>query len=215
MHKMSRNINLEDEWARDMAALGIAADNAAPVFDEIRSQYASSLRHYHGLTHLRALLDLLQTYSPQPPGSPARLAIWWHDAIYDPLSSQNEVESAILAQSHLTQLGAKATVIERVCLLIEATKNHFSAPSFGSDDVFLDADIAILGAPHDVYMNYTKQIRAEYEMVPEPLFSMGRKQFLQNATKRPRIFKTDIYENAFGAQARANLARELEIHSTV
>lgn len=210
---MSISINLQDEWARDMAALGVAVDDAAPIFQEIHGHYASSLRHYHGLSHLRALLGLLQTYSPQEPGSPVRLAVWWHDVIYDPLSMKNEAESARLAQSHLTQLGVEAKVIERVCALIEATKNHFSAPSFESDDVFLDVDIAILGAPHDVYVDYTKQIRAEYEMVPEPLFAAGRKQFLQTATQWPRIFKTDVYEEAFGAQARANLARELGSYS--
>lgn len=206
---MSHNINLEDEWARDMAALGVELEAAKPIFEEIYRRHASSGRHYHGLSHLQALFYLLQTHSPQPAGAAVRLAVWWHDAVYNPLSAQNEAESAILAQAHLMQLGAAAPLIERVCELIEATKNHFSSPSFGSDDVFLDADIAILGAPDDIYQCYTKQIRAEYQDVPDVLFAAGRKHFLETAASWPRIFKTEVYETAFGAQARSNLAREL------
>lgn len=206
---MPTRIKLDDEWAWDMAALGVGLDAARPVFEEIHRQHASAERHYHGLSHLRALFDLLQTHSPQPAGSAVRLAVWWHDVIYDPLSAHNEAESARLAHAHLTQLGVHNSVIERVCALIEATRNHFAAPSFGADDVFLDADIAILGAPEEVYANYTRQIRAEYHQFPELMFAAGRKRFLESATQWARIFKTEVYETAFGDQARANLEREL------
>lgn len=206
------SIRLDDEWTRDMTALGVAPEAARPVFEEIHRQHASAERHYHGLSHLRALFGLLQTHSPQPAGSAVRLAVWWHDVIYDPLSAHNEAESARLARAHLSQLGVDSTVIERVCALIEATRNHFAAPSFGADDVFLDADIAILGAPDEVYANYTRQIRAEYQQIPDPIFAAGRKHFLETATQWPRIFKTDAYEAAFGDQARANLARELSLY---
>jgi predicted metal-dependent HD superfamily phosphohydrolase len=92
---------------------------------------------------------------------------------------------------------------------IPGTSGRFiSSPSFGSDDVFLDADVAILGAPDDIYVNYTRQIREEYKDVPDVLFAAGRKHFLETATSWPRIFKTEVYETAFGAQARSNLARE-------
>lgn len=209
---MSSSINLKDEWARDKAALGASAGNAISVFDAIQRHYGSPERHYHSLSHLQALFQLIETYAPQPAGSAVRFAIWWHDVIYDPLSSQNEVASAQLARSQLGQLSAGELLIERVCALIEATKNHFAAPSFGADDVFLDADIAILGAPDEIYWAYTQQIRLEYHQIPDPLFAAGRKRFLETATQWPRIFKTDIFEDAFGSQARTNLERELSLY---
>lgn len=211
---MSSSTNLKDEWARDMAALGAAADSAASIFEDINRHYGSAERHYHGLSHLKALFHLIDTYAPQPAGSAVRFAIWWHDVIYDPLSSQNEVASAQLARSQLGLLGAGEPLIETVCALIEATKNHFAAPSFGADDVFLDADIAILGAPDEIYWTYTQQIRLEYHQIPDPIFAAGRKRFLETATQWPRIFKTDIFEAEFGHQARTNLERELRLYQT-
>lgn len=209
---MAKPIILENEWATDMVALGVNMEIAEPIFLDIHFHYATPARHYHGLSHLNALFELLQAYAPQRAGSASRLAIWWHDVIYDPLSPKNESESANLAQIQLAQLGVDTALITRVCALIEATKNHFAAPSFGADDIFLDADIAILGAPEAIYTRYTQQIRDEYQQVPDILFAAGRKRFLETATEYPRILKTEVFETAFGSQARLNLERELKLY---
>jgi predicted metal-dependent HD superfamily phosphohydrolase len=144
------------------------------------------------------------------PGLLALRRVWrFGGMMYDPMSKENEAQSAVLARDHLTQLSAPTDLTAQTCALIFATQNHFTAPRFGDDEVLLDADIAILGAPHDVYARYTAQIRAEYHIVPAPLFAAGRTRFLQGAAGWSRIFKTDVFETAYGDQARANLAWEL------
>jgi predicted metal-dependent HD superfamily phosphohydrolase len=202
-------IDLAQEWATDMVAVGASGDMADAVYGMIIEYYGQSGRHYHGIGHLQALFGLLAQHVPQAPGAATRLAVWWHDVIYEALSGDNEAKSGELARAHLTQLGAPTALMERVCALIIATKNHFAAPSFGEDDVFLDADIAILGAPDDVYRRYTQQVRAEYAMVPTQRFNLGRVGFLKSASAFPRLFKTDVFEAIYGPQARINMAQEL------
>lgn len=207
---MNNHIDLHKQWAADMAALRAEANKASDILATILAQYGQEGRHYHGVAHLQALFGLIDAHAPRPAGAAVHLAIWWHDVIYDPLSKENEAQSALMAREHLTLLGAPTALIDQTCALIIATQDHFTAPSFGDEDVFLDADIAILGAPRDSYQRYVDQIRAEYHMVPEPLFTAGRTRFLQGAAGWSGFFKTDVFEAKFGDTARANLAWELE-----
>jgi predicted metal-dependent HD superfamily phosphohydrolase len=202
-------IDLVGEWATDMMALGASGQTADAIYAIIIEQYRQSGRHYHGIGHLQALFGLLAQHASQAAGAATRLAVWWHDVIYEALSGDNEAKSADMARAHLTRLGAPNALTQHVCALILATKNHFTAPSFGQDDVFLDADIAILGAPDDVYRRYTQQVRAEYAMVPTQRFNQGRAGFLRAASAFPRLFKTDLFEAVYGPQARINMAQEL------
>lgn len=199
---------LEGEWRRDAARF--SSSGADEVFENLVSRHSEPQRRYHGLGHLAALLDLLARHAPHiPPGAASRLAIWWHDAVYDPTKHDNEDQSAILAREHLTRLSASAGLIDETCRLILTTKNHWDGPSAGDGDHFLDADIAILGAPPAVYDAYATGVRQEYAWAPEPAYRAGRSAFLTKALARPRLFRTDAFENAYAAQARANMQREL------
>lgn len=180
------------------------------IFQDIIARHSEPSRHYHGLSHLTALFDLLTTHAPQvQPGSAPRLAVWWHDAVYDATRSDNEERSAELARENLARLNADVALIEDVVGLIHTTRNHWNGPPAGNGDYFLDADIAILGAPPNIYAQYTIDVRHEYTWVPEPAFRAGRSGFLAGALARPRLFRTDAFEAAYAAQARANMQQEL------
>jgi predicted metal-dependent HD superfamily phosphohydrolase len=201
---------LAREWASDMDALCVRAADAAPVLIELLSRHGEAQRRYHGAGHLVALFDLLEAHAPQiAPGAPSRLAVWWHDAIYDPLSRENESRSADLARNHLAALQTAPAAIDEVCRLILMTKNHWDGPTAGEGDLFLDADIAILGAPPQVYVRYTVDVRQEYAFATDDQFRIGRSAFLEAALARPRLFRTDAFESAFAAQARVNMNEEL------
>lgn len=201
-------VTLESEWRKDAARF--SAVQANKIFDELVARHSESQRSYHGLSHLTALLDLMNKHAAHiAPGSAPRLAIWWHDAIYDPTKHDNEEQSALLARTDLTRLNALPDVIEQVTGIILITKNHWAGPSAGEGDYFLDADIAILGAPSSVYDRYTSGVRQEYAWAPDPAFRAGRTAFLTNALTWPRLFRTDVFENAYAGQARENMRREL------
>ena len=205
---MSTIALLETEWRKDIASFSSSA--AAEIFADIVARHSEPQRRYHGLGHLTALLELLTKHAPQvQPGSSSRLAIWWHDAVYDPTRPDNEEQSAVLARKHLERLSATPDLIDDVGYLILRTKNHWFGPSAEEGDLFIDADIAILGAPPAIYEAYTAGVRQEYAWATDDAFRAGRSAFLTKALTWPRLFRTDVFETAYAAQARENMAREL------
>jgi predicted metal-dependent HD superfamily phosphohydrolase len=155
---------------------------------------------------LTALFHLLTTHAPQvQPGSAARLAVWWHDAVYDAIYSDNEERSAELAHENLSRLNADATLAEDVIRRIHVTKNHWNGPPAGEGDYFLDADTVVLGARPNIYNQYMIDVRQEYAWAPYPAVRAGCSVFLIGALARSRLFRTDVFEAAYAAQAHENM----------
>ena len=80
----------------------------------------------------------------------AELAIWYHDAIYEPAASDNEARSADLLRADMTGLAAPA-LLEWAETLVRLTATHDlpdGMPSVLAADaaLFLDLDMAVLGA---------------------------------------------------------------------
>jgi predicted metal-dependent HD superfamily phosphohydrolase len=201
---------LFEAWDRDVHGMNVETRTASDILGDLMRRHSEPHRRYHGLSHLTALLDLMNAHAPHmAPGSPPRLAIWWHDAIYNPQARDNEERSSDLAGDHLIRLGAPTGLIEQTCTVILMTRNHWDGPSAGDGDYFLDADIAILGAPPAVYDAYAANVRQEYAFAPDDLFRAGRSAFLKSALARQRLFRTGVFEAAYAPQARANMQREL------
>jgi predicted metal-dependent HD superfamily phosphohydrolase len=201
---------LERRWADTADALGLSPDVSRVLFAEIVKRHSDRHRHYHGLTHLKALFDVLQPVWPEL-ADPVRveLAIWFHDIIYRPMRTDNEAKSAALAARRLQAAGVARDLVDRVMALIAATAQHQDGGRDTDDALFLDADFSILGAPPDIYDAYTLGVRKEYRLVPAPMFKAGRAKFLRQALARDRVFHTDYFERTYGDQARENMAREL------
>ena len=66
-----------------------------PILSELRIIYAHPSRAYHNLEHIHNMLEKL-TESEKLAESPHRiiLAIWFHDSVYDPRRTDNELKSA-------------------------------------------------------------------------------------------------------------------------
>src|SRR5512138_1006779 len=76
---------------------------ASGYFDVLDALYAEPHRKYHGMHHIENLLQRLDMLTPfSRPGFDrfleAEVAIWFHDAVYDIRSKQNEETSALLAR---------------------------------------------------------------------------------------------------------------------
>jgi predicted metal-dependent HD superfamily phosphohydrolase len=152
----------------------------------------------HTLTHLTRIFDCLELHGEEI-GDPARLAFaaWYHDVVYDPRRTDNEAKSAERAMKELDALGAPNDVRSHVVQLILATKNHMAGGRDYDDDIFLDADFAILGSPHDEYRQYVVDVRAEYAHVDDAAWLNGRGTFLKKISAAPRIFRTGIFEGEY------------------
>lgn len=203
--KSVRN-KLARRWHRLMGTLGIAEEAAWGVFEDLCRRYSEAHRAYHNQAHLEALFSLLDAYAI-PEGPAVALAVWFHDAVYDPTRTDNEEQSAILAQTQLKGLGLKASLSERVGELIRVTQTHQARDA--TTAWLLDADLAILGSEPEVYFAYAQAIRLEYAWMPEERYREGRVRILTGFLERPQIYYTAPFRQRFEARARQNLTEEV------
>src|SRR5207249_11551080 len=149
--------SLRPDWARLLAGYGVAPADAYPVFEVLARAYSAPDRHYHNLEHLTEVFRVAARLAALTDDTgPVRLAIWFHDAVYDSRAADNEARSAELAVQLLGPVGVPASVLERVGRLVRATAHMADDRPPGDRDtaVLLDADLAILGAAEDRYRRY-------------------------------------------------------------
>lgn len=183
---------------------------AGTVGAELLDRYAEPHRHYHGLAHLAAVLSVADELAGGRTPLPVELAVWYHDAVYEGRAGEDEEASACLAEDQLPGLGVDADGVARVAAMVRATASHFDpeADHDAETALLLDADLAVLGAPADVYDRYAAGVRAEHPSVPKEAFRAGRSRVLDALLARPRLFLTAEGRSRFETAARLNLARE-------
>lgn len=187
-------------WSGLGAGPGAEAAHAA-----LREAWAEPHRAYHTTAHLAACLSgLAEVEAGLDEPHAVAIALWYHDAVYDPTRSDNEAASAALAHAHLSAAGAPAEAKARVVALIDATR-HDAVPADGDARALVDVDLGILGASAERYSRYEDEVRREYSWVPEAAFRAGRASILRGFLARPRIYATEAFAR-LEAPARANLA---------
>ena len=183
-------------------------------FDEIRRQYATPRRYYHTLHgHIRSCIEDLCRESGASGfvrrNAILELALWFHDAVYDPRRTDNEERSAQFARRILRRLKAPEATIRDVERLILLTK-HRVAPRDFLGGQLVDFDMAILAASPSRYRRYRMGIRQEYSWVSENEYCEHRIRFLEMLLRRKYIFRTLFFRATRDRQARANIRREIK-----
>ena len=193
-----------DRWAEFWRPLGVAG-NTASHFAEVERRYAEPHRAYHNLAHVMDCLEKFDS-ARQLARNPVavEMALWYHDAVYDPRAMDNEERSAALAAQVADEAGLADTLKSQVIQLILATKKHDATVSEDAPLV-VDIDLSILGAAPPRFDEYECQIRQEYDWVPQDSFAVGRTSILQGFLARPAIFSTETFRGRFEQQARENL----------
>lgn len=177
---------------------------------ELEKQYSHKSRHYHNLAHLDNLLQLLEDCKANVEDWQSLIfAVFYHDAIYKVLKSNNEEKSAEMAQERMRQINFPEARIKRCVNHILATKSHNWSDDEDSN-LFMDADLSILGSDWDQYQQYTAQVRKEYSIYPDLVYKPGRKKVLTGFLERESIFKTPSFKQRFEEPARQNILREIE-----
>jgi predicted metal-dependent HD superfamily phosphohydrolase len=178
---------------------------------ELAMAYAEPHRAYHTVAHVDEVLDWYDRVGDdvgwQAPAE-VYVAIVFHDAVYVPGASDNEVRSAAWARSAGLPVDGN-----RVAQLVELTARHGRLTPADVDPeaaLFLDCDMAILGAAPELFDEYDAAIAHElaHHMAPEA-YRTGRRTFLAGLLASPRIFLSDYFHAKLDAPARANLARVL------
>lgn len=181
---------------------------------ELVALYEAADRHYHGLAHIEAMLALAAEYRRLMYDPEAvEAAIWFHDAIYDSRAKDNEARSAAMAERKLAGRIQPAR-LARIIAMVNATATHQLPPleeggPSGDAALFLDMDLAVLGAGPDTFDAYERAVRREYGWVEETMWRAGRASVLKTFLARPRIFHTAEFRRRFEPQARHNIERSL------
>jgi predicted metal-dependent HD superfamily phosphohydrolase len=195
-------------WRRSWRELGQPAADEA-LFRRLVDCWSEKQRHYHTLQHLDECLDLFEKVraGAQRPGE-IELALWFHDAFYDPKRDDNEQRSAQWARDCVLEAGLPADTAERLHALVMATR-HEAVPMDPDAQLLVDVDLAILGSDATRFDESDEQIRLEYAHVPEDDYRAGRRRVLGEFLARPRLYSTEYFYSRHEQPARANLSRTL------
>lgn len=182
---------------------------------EVMERYSEPHRAYHTLDHIEFCLTLLdsvqlQAYDPDHPDDYDAIAtaLWYHDVVYDTHAKDNEEKSVDYARGHLASLGCTSAFLERVIVLIMATK-HNTVLTDNDEQLIADIDLASLGQDEATFDAHNRAIRKEYEWVPEADYIKGRTTVLQSFLDKPNIFYLPYFREWYEARARMNLSRAI------
>jgi predicted metal-dependent HD superfamily phosphohydrolase len=199
------------------------------VGEELVDRWREPHRVYHSRLHLADTLDALDLlvseagWAGADRGSGtgrvawhAAVALWFHDAVHDGATPDDEERSAALARELLAPLVGRARAVpvgdddvEEVARLVLLTAGHDPGPDDVAGALVCDADLAILGAAPARYGRYVHQVRAEYGHVPDDAFRAGRARVLEELLALPTLFRTPAARERWAAPAERNLRGEL------
>lgn len=209
-----------EHWNQSWQTLGGLIPDVS-VYQRLMEHYREAHRYYHTLQHLQECFEHLsnlwrfdegQTLSerllPNTNRAVIEIALWFHDAIYNPHRTDNEFQSGQWAYQVSRAVGLRAEIAHQIQELILASK-HDAMPQHLDAKILVDVDLAILGAAQKRFDEYEHQIRQEYSWVPEHEFYRARQRILDRFLARPCLYTTPYFQAALECQAKANLRRSL------
>ena len=171
---------------------------------ELLRRWNEPHRRYHGVSHLRAGLAVLDDLGA---GSLERMAWWCHDAVHSNNTPSDELASAELARRllapHLTP-----GEVDEVCRLVLVTVSHQPAEGDARGARVADADLHGLGLQWEAYQANVKGIRAEVQL-PAELWRERRAAFVNKMLARDFICSTPLGRERWEEAAKQNLKREV------
>ena len=190
-----------------MKAFNLADNNS--IFHSLQQAYSEKHLHYHTQQHISACLAHLDD-SNHLATNPyeIEMALWFHDVIYQPYSSDNELKSALWAKNFLLKNNVDKAIIARVYNLIMVTL-HNGLINTADEALMIDIDLTILGSHTDIYHIFEKNIRKEYRFVPYFLYKKKRAEILQGFLDQARIYHTEYFYALFEKLARENIQKAL------
>jgi predicted metal-dependent HD superfamily phosphohydrolase len=201
---------LAARFAALVGRLGGDCVAAAPVFERLRAAWGAAARRYHGLEHLVDCLRELDRARPiAEVADPAELALWYHDAIYEPGGQACEDRSAALLEADAAALGIAAEAAALAIAAVRATAHGALAPGAPVTDLVLDVDLSILGRDALRFMDYEHAIEEEYAPPSIPAFRWARGRFLAALLARPQIFRTPAFRERYERRVRVQIAELL------
>ncbi|MDH6307374.1 putative metal-dependent HD superfamily phosphohydrolase [Dysgonomonas sp. PFB1-18] len=197
--------------------IGIAGkhtDNSSlthQLWREISEFYASPGRFYHTLSHLeKIIMELKGVEEYISDWDTILFSTFYHDIVYNVQNDNNEEDSAELAAERLNQISYPQHKVEHCISQILTTKGHAITEDLDTN-LFIDADLAILGQEWDAYYTYSEQVRKEYAIYSDAQYKAGRKKVLEYMLSMKQLYKTECFIQKYEEKARKNIQHEIQI----
>ena len=212
---------LEEIFTRHLSAISscITPEKASVLWQNIVLRYNEPQRVYHSLQHIQQLFGQFEQvkHNLHEPHIIA-LALFYHDVIYEPTCSDNELKSAEYAVESLTGY-LSAEQCQHIYALIMMTASHQideidewsekAKEKYCDVAYLLDMDLSILGASWSQYKQYAHAVRQEYAHVSDDDYRVGRIAVLKGLLAHPTLYLTDYYYVRLEKQARKNIEHEI------
>jgi predicted metal-dependent HD superfamily phosphohydrolase len=138
-----------------------------------------------------------------------KMALFFHDVIYDPARYDNEERSAEAFQAFAIRRGMNLRELGIIEDLILLTKSHKLGKDAGrAAQIMIDVDMCILGTPRQQYEEYARNVWREYSMHGAEKYREGRMAFL--ASVDPATLFSTPEMQVLTSRAERNLTWELE-----
>ena len=174
------------------------------VFNKLIAAYSEKQRAYHTLQHLYECLVFLDLIRADLNDAYAvALALWFHDALYDPQAKDNELKSAELFEQYLSQ-DLSIDIVQKIKRWILATQMHKATDELDLQ-FLLDIDLAILAASPERFAEYEQQIQQEYAWIDPDIYLIKRKQVLAHFYQTEPLYQTEYFQQNFEQKAKENL----------
>lgn len=179
------------------------------IFNKLIAAYREKQRAYHTVQHLYECLMLFESIRPDLNDADAvALALWFHDAVYDPQAKDNELKSAELFEQYLAQ-DLSADDVQKIIRWILATQRHEATDELDLQ-FLLDIDLAVLAASPERFAEYEQQIQQEYAWVDPDVYSIKRKEVLTHFYQTEPLYQTEYFQHSFEQRAKMNLKNIIE-----
>ncbi len=202
---------VKGKW-QQLTAFSAKQDVKDRLWNELTYRYAERHRQYHNLNHIAYIFSLCDEYIGQiTKPAVVGFAILYHDIVYNTYHTDNEEQSAAVAEMHLQQLKVNKAVIEEVKMFIIATKDHKIPDDFSLKNdlaLFLDFDMAILASEPENFHIYSQKIRQEYAKFSDEVYKEGRKLALSKMLDAT-LFQTPHFKELMEEKAKTNMRNEL------
>ncbi|MFO1394024.1 MAG: TIR domain-containing protein [Steroidobacteraceae bacterium] len=187
---------------------GLDGDAAGSLTAALRARYREPVRRYHTLDHIRHCLRHVDVAAALVPDADTlRLAVWFHDAVYEPASPANEARSADYARAMLAPHLPSARLDDVVRLVL--VTRYGETPRRDDEAWMVDVDYSSFGLPWEEFLRDSRAVREERPDLDEEDFAVQQSRFLEELLAREHLYCTLHFRERCEARARENIRRYL------
>ena len=191
-------------WEYSLLKAHLPITHRENVYGLLSQAYSESQRYYHTQQHIvECLVHFQEVKHLLCDPLAVETSIWFHDVIYDPHASDNELQSAELMK-YVCQNFLLQAQLEKIYEWILATQKHQACEATDLH-YLLDIDLAILGSDSNRFAEYESQIRHEYAWVEPNIYQVKRWEILNSFYQMNPIYQTPFFHSRYDKKAKLNL----------